>query len=77
MKNTLKATHEEFGVDRVGEENIAESASQVGIGVIMTLAALIGVWGLACLVVPPLRRCSAEIDVLGEDWAGLGYVVAG
>ncbi len=50
MKNILKAAHEEVGIGRVGEENIAESASQVGIGVIMTLAALIGIWGLACLV---------------------------
>ena len=50
MRNILKAAHDEFDIGRVEQENIAESASQVGIGVIMTLAALVGIWGLACLV---------------------------
>ncbi|MFH7319147.1 hypothetical protein ACHHRT_00895 [Desulfurivibrio sp. D14AmB] len=50
MKNTTEIRQERLGKDVVDTRGIAEGAGQAGIGIIVLLAALIGVWGLACLV---------------------------
>lgn len=38
------------GLEITSIDKIARDASEVGMGVIMVLAALIGIWGIACLV---------------------------
>ena len=37
------------GTESAGLGNIAQGTSQVGIGIILMLAALVGIWGVACL----------------------------
>lgn len=37
------------GTESTGLKNIAQGTSQVGIGIILMLAALVGLWGVACL----------------------------
>ncbi len=48
MKNTLQK--QGLGLGELDQEAIGEGISQAGVGVILTLATLIGVWGIACLV---------------------------
>ena len=48
MKNTLQK--QGLGLCGLDQEAIGEGVSQAGVAVILTLAALIGVWGIACLV---------------------------
>jgi len=48
MKKTL--TKEQTGLGAVDQAAIGEGVSQAGVGVILTLAAMIGIWGIACLV---------------------------
>ena len=50
MRNTVEVGNENVDVGRLEQEDIAEGISLVGIGIIKTLAALVGVWGLACLI---------------------------
>jgi hypothetical protein len=38
------------GLGELDQEAVTEGASQAGLGVIIVLAALIGVWGIACLI---------------------------
>ena len=38
------------GTESVELENMVQGSSQFGIGIILTLAALVGLWGAACLV---------------------------
>jgi len=38
------------GLDITNTDKLTQDASEVGIGVIAVLAALIGIWGIACLV---------------------------
>lgn len=46
QKQTMGAT----GLDITTVDKLAHDASQVGVGVIAVLAALIGIWGVACLI---------------------------
>lgn len=41
-QNTTARAHE--------HESAAQSGAQVGVGIIMVLSALIGTWGVACLI---------------------------
>jgi len=34
----------------INQEAISEGASQAGIGIILTLAAVVGVWSVACMI---------------------------
>jgi len=38
------------GLDVTSIDKLTRDASEVGIGVITVLAALIGIWGIACLI---------------------------
>jgi len=38
------------GLEITSIDKITRDASEVGMGVIMVLAALIGIWGIACLI---------------------------
>lgn len=48
MKTTLKRAEGDVNVR--DQEAISEGASQAGVGAILTLAAMIGVWGVACMI---------------------------
>ena len=48
MKNTLQK--QGLGLGELDQAAIGEGISQAGVGVILALASLIGVWGLACLI---------------------------
>jgi alkylhydroperoxidase/carboxymuconolactone decarboxylase family protein YurZ len=48
MERTLKKTQAEVNVH--AQEAVNEGVSQAGIGVILTLAGMIGAWGVACLI---------------------------
>jgi len=48
MKNTLQK--QGLGLGELDQAAIGEGISQAGVGVILALASLIGIWGLACLV---------------------------
>lgn len=51
MANMNKAIDQEkVGLGELDKEAVTEGASQAGLGVIIVLAALIGVWGIACLI---------------------------
>jgi hypothetical protein len=52
MKKTSHTGQGTLGVAGVDTnlESIANDAAQVGMGVLIALAALIGIWGIACLV---------------------------
>ena len=43
--NAINASGTETGLN-----NIAQGASEVGMGVIMSMAAVVGVWGAACMI---------------------------
>lgn len=45
-----KETRGIAGLEITGIEKVTRDASEVGMGVIMVLAALIGIWGIACLI---------------------------
>lgn len=48
MQN-LTSLNERIEAEQLDQDAMAAGISQVGIGVIVTLAALIGIWGVACL----------------------------
>lgn len=48
MKNTLQK--QGLGLGELDQEAIGEGISQAGVGVILALATLIGIWGIACLI---------------------------
>lgn len=53
MARSMRAQKERMGtagLEITGVDKLAHDASQVGIGVIGVLAALIGIWGIACLI---------------------------
>jgi len=53
MARSMRANKERMGATGVGVadvDKLGRDASEVGIGVITVLAALIGLWGIACLV---------------------------
>jgi hypothetical protein len=45
-----KGTTGSAGLEITSIDKMTRDASEVGMGVIMVLAALIGIWGIACLV---------------------------
>lgn len=49
MQNTTRI---DTGIEagRLDQDTVVEGASQVGMGVIVTLSVLTGIWGLACLI---------------------------
>jgi hypothetical protein len=47
---TNKVKSGSAGLEITSIDKMTNDASQVGMGVIMVLAALIGIWGIACLV---------------------------
>ncbi|MCL7487968.1 MAG: hypothetical protein M8357_07330 [Desulfobulbaceae bacterium] len=52
MAKTLQENRSRLGglrLDVATTDKMGRDASEVGIGVIMVLAALIGIWGIACL----------------------------
>ena len=52
MTKTLKETRGKMGglgLDVSTVNKMGRDATEVGVGVIMVLAALIGIWGIACL----------------------------
>lgn len=53
MARSTRVHRERMGATGLGiasADKLTRDASEVGIGVIMVLAALIGIWGIACLV---------------------------
>ncbi|MBC8318614.1 MAG: hypothetical protein H8E41_11985 [Desulfobulbaceae bacterium] len=48
MEKILKKTETDVNVH--DQEAISEGASQAGVAVILALAAMIGLWGVACLI---------------------------
>ncbi len=48
MKKTL--ARQTIGIGEVDQAAIGEGVSQAALAVILTMAALLGTWGLACLV---------------------------
>ena len=49
MAKTLKGSRSGLGLDISTVDKMGRDATEVGIGVITVLAALIGIWGIACL----------------------------
>ena len=47
---TNKVTTGTSGLEITSIDKMTRDASEVGMGVVMVLAALIGIWGIACLV---------------------------
>ena len=37
-------------VQEINKEAVGEGASQAGVGIILTLAGVIGAWGVACMI---------------------------
>ncbi|MFH1021286.1 MAG: hypothetical protein V1782_11865 [Pseudomonadota bacterium] len=64
MKNTLQK--QGLGLGELDQEAIGEGISQAGMTVIFTLATLIGVWGLACLIGG--MSTMGGIMELGRSW---------
>jgi len=60
MKNATGIGQEMVGT-RVDHQAVAEGAGQAGIGIIAILAALIGAWGLACLVGGVMEGGAADL----------------
>lgn len=53
MARSLRANKGRIGATGLGAadvDKLGRDASEVGIGVITVLAALIGIWGIACLI---------------------------
>ena len=48
MKNAMQK--QGLGLGELNQEAIGEGISQAGVAVILTLATLIGLWGIACLI---------------------------
>ena len=53
MRTTADKHNIGLGVEEIEEtklEHIVEGSTHAGMGIIMTMAALVGIWGLACLI---------------------------
>jgi len=48
--NTQQEKMGAAGLEITNVDKLANDASQIGVGVIAVLAALIGIWGIACLI---------------------------
>lgn len=57
------------GTETNGIETIGHGVSQVGVGIILSMAALIGVWGAACLI-SGVAKSGSLMEM------GRGYVTA-
>jgi hypothetical protein len=64
MKNTLQK--QGLGLGELDQAAIGEGVSQAGVGVILSLATLIGVWGIACLISG--MSSMGGIMELGRGW---------
>lgn len=64
MKNTLQKQGLDLG--ELDQAAIGEGISQAGVAVILILATLIGVWGLACLIGG--MSTMGGIMELGRSW---------
>ncbi len=64
MKNTMQK--QGLGLGELDQEAIGEGISQAGVGVILVLATLIGVWGIACLVGGMISM--GGIIEMGRNW---------
>jgi hypothetical protein len=72
MARTARKEREQTGSAGLGIptiDKIGRDASEVGMGIIVVLAALIGIWGIACLV-GGLVNSGGIADLLG------GYISA-
>ncbi|MGW8161775.1 MAG: hypothetical protein ACWGN1_05960 [Desulfobulbales bacterium] len=47
---TQKGMTGSAGLEITSVDKLTRDASEVGMGIIMVLAALIGIWGIACLI---------------------------
>ena len=65
MKNTLQK--QGLGLGELDQAAIGEGISQAGVAVILTLATLIGVWGLACLI-GGMSTMMGGVMELGRGW---------
>ena len=50
MRKTIKVEKGQIGINELDSEAITEGISQTGLGVLTALAALVGMWGVACLI---------------------------
>ena len=64
MKNTMQK--QGLGLGELDQEAIGEGISQAGVGVILPLATLIGVWGIACLVGGMISM--GGVIEMGRNW---------
>jgi len=64
MKNAMQKQGIGFG--ELDQAAIGEGVSQAGVGVILTLATLIGAWGIACLIGG--MSAMGGILELGRSW---------
>ena len=49
MKNNTGIENKELGITELDREAMVEGSSQAVITILMALAVLVGVWGIACL----------------------------
>ena len=49
MKNSAGIEKKELGIVELDREALVEGSSQAGITILIALAALVGLWGIACL----------------------------
>ena len=64
MKNTLQK--QGLGLGELDQEAIGEGISQAGVVIILTLATLIGLWSIACLIGGMISM--GGIMELGRGW---------
>lgn len=50
MKNATGIEKKVVGIGALDREAMVEGTSQAGLGVLIALATLVGVWGLGCLI---------------------------
>ena len=66
MAQAIRKTRE--NVQEVSQEVVTEGASQAGVSIILTLAAIIGAWSLACIVSGITN--AGGISQLARAWFG-------
>ena len=73
MAKTMKQTKTGTGLrlDATTVDKMGRDVAEVGMGVIMVLAALIGIWGIACLMGGLAQTGIGEM-ISGERTAGTG-----
>jgi|GEM_PF-3156842 len=50
MKNATGIENKVVGIGELDSEAMVEGSSQAGIGILIALATLVGVWGIGCLI---------------------------